>query len=127
MIRKAKAVLCRSHNQPVVVEQISVDAPKRGEVAVRLGACGVCHSDLSAINGTIALPLPLVLGHEGAGVVEEIGEGVSDLAPGDLIEVLATDPGSVKDFAAWSKMTGNALVESTQEGVVFRFLLKKKG
>jgi NDMA-dependent alcohol dehydrogenase len=85
MIRKAKAVLCRSHNQPVVVEQISVDAPKRGEVAVRLGACGVCHSDLSAINGTIALPLPLVLGHEGAGVVEEIGEGVTDLAPGDHV------------------------------------------
>jgi NDMA-dependent alcohol dehydrogenase len=85
MIRKAKAVLCRSHNQPVVVEQISVDAPKRGEVAVRLGACGVCHSDLSAINGTIALPLPLVLGHEGAGVVEEVGEGVADLAPGDHV------------------------------------------
>jgi S-(hydroxymethyl)mycothiol dehydrogenase len=85
MIRKAKAVLCRSHNQPVVVEQISVDAPKRGEVSVKLGACGVCHSDLSAINGTIALPLPLVLGHEGAGVVEEIGEGVTDLAPGDHV------------------------------------------
>ena len=85
MIRKAKAVLCRSHNQPVVVEQISLDAPKRGEVAVRLGACGVCHSDLSAITGTIALPLPLVLGHEGAGVVEEVGEGVSDLAPGDHV------------------------------------------
>ena len=85
MIRKAKAVLCRSHNQPVVVEEIAVDAPKGGEVAVKLGACGVCHSDLSAITGTIALPLPLVLGHEGAGVVEEVGEGVSDLAPGDHV------------------------------------------
>ena len=85
MTWKAKAVLCRSHNQPVVVEEITVDAPKRGEVAVRLGACGVCHSDLSAITGTIALPLPLVLGHEGAGVVEEVGEGVSDLAPGDHV------------------------------------------
>jgi NDMA-dependent alcohol dehydrogenase len=68
-----------------VVEQISIDAPKRGEVTVKLGACGVCHSDLSAINGTIALPLPLVLGHEGAGVVEEVGEGVTDLAPGDHV------------------------------------------
>jgi NDMA-dependent alcohol dehydrogenase len=85
MTRKAKAVLCREHNQPVVVEQISLDAPKRGEVCVKLGACGVCHSDLSAITGTIALPLPLVLGHEGAGVVEEVGEGVSDLAPGDHV------------------------------------------
>jgi S-(hydroxymethyl)glutathione dehydrogenase/alcohol dehydrogenase len=85
MPRKAQAVLCRSHNQPVVVEEISVDSPKRGEVMVRLGACGVCHSDLSAINGTIALPLPLVLGHEGAGVVEEVGEGVSEFAPGDHV------------------------------------------
>jgi len=85
MLRKAKAVLCREHNKPVAVEQISIDAPKRGEVTVKLGACGVCHSDLSAINGTIALPLPLVLGHEGAGVVEEVGEGVTDLAPGDHV------------------------------------------
>ena len=52
MPRKAKAVLCREHNKPVVVEEISIDAPKRGEVTVKLGACGVCHSDLSAINGT---------------------------------------------------------------------------
>ncbi len=80
MPRKAKAALCRAHNAPVVVETIAVDAPKRGEVTVKLGACGVCHSDLSAITGTIALPLPLVLGHEGAGVVEEVGEGVSGLA-----------------------------------------------
>ncbi|MCD6041737.1 MAG: alcohol dehydrogenase zinc-binding protein [Burkholderiales bacterium] len=85
MSRKAKAALCREHNKPVVVEEITVDAPGRGEASVKLGACGVCHSDLSAINGTIALPLPLVLGHEGAGVVEEVGEGVSGLAKGDHV------------------------------------------
>jgi S-(hydroxymethyl)glutathione dehydrogenase/alcohol dehydrogenase len=85
MPRKARAVLCREHNKPVQVEEISVDSPKRGEVLVRLGACGVCHSDLSAITGTIALPLPLVLGHEGAGVVEEVGEGVSEFAKGDHV------------------------------------------
>src|SRR5438128_10922725 len=85
MSRKARAVLCREHNKPVQVEEISVDAPKRGEVLVRLGACGVCHSDLSAITGTIALPLPLVLGHEGAGVVEEVGEGVTEFAKGDHV------------------------------------------
>ncbi len=50
-----------------------------------MGACGVCHSDLSAINGTIALPLPLVLGHEAAGVVEEVGEGVSGIDKGDHV------------------------------------------
>ena len=85
MPRKAWAVICREHNQPVVVESIAVDPPKRGEVTVKLGACGVCHSDLSAITGTIALPLPLVLGHEGAGVVDEVGEGVSGLAKGDHV------------------------------------------
>src|SRR5438309_4322036 len=85
MPRKASAVVCREHNKPVQVEQINVDGPKRGEVLVRLGACGVCHSDLSAITGTIALPLPLVLGHEGAGMVEEVGEGVSELARGDHV------------------------------------------
>ena len=85
MPRKAKAALCREHNKPVSVEEINVDPPKRGEVTVRLAACGVCHSDLSAITGTIALPLPLVLGHEGAGVVEEVGEGVTEFARGDHV------------------------------------------
>ena len=85
MIRKAKAAICRELDKPIVVEDIAVESPGRGEVLVKLGACGVCHSDLSAINGTNALPLPLVLGHEGAGVVEELGEGVSDLAKGDHV------------------------------------------
>ena len=83
--RSARAVLCRELNKPVVVESITVDPPRRGEVTVKMGACGVCHSDLSAINGTIPLPLPLVLGHEAAGVVEEVGEGVSGLAKGDHV------------------------------------------
>src|SRR5688572_8265786 len=83
--RSARAVLCRELNKPVVVESIAVDPPKRGEVMVKMGACGVCHSDLSAVNGTIALPLPLVLGHEAAGVVEEVGEGVSGIAKGDHV------------------------------------------
>src|SRR5436190_1975962 len=85
MARNARAAICRTHNQAITVEEISVDPPKRGEVTVRLAACGVCHSDLAAITGTIALPLPLVLGHEGAGVVEDVGEGVSDFAKGDHV------------------------------------------
>ncbi|MFN2645347.1 MAG: zinc-binding dehydrogenase [Burkholderiales bacterium] len=85
MARKGRAAICRTHNQPITVEEISVDPPKRGEVSVRLAACGVCHSDLSAITGTIALPLPLVLGHEGAGVVEDVGEGVTEFVRGDHV------------------------------------------
>jgi S-(hydroxymethyl)glutathione dehydrogenase/alcohol dehydrogenase len=85
MSRKSKAVLCRELNKPVVVEEISVESPKRGEVMVKIAACGVCHSDLSATNGTIALPPPLVLGHEAAGEVVEVGEGVGTLAAGDKV------------------------------------------
>jgi S-(hydroxymethyl)glutathione dehydrogenase/alcohol dehydrogenase len=85
MARTGKAVICRELNKPVVVEEVSFDPPKRGEVMVKLAACGVCHSDLSATNGTIALPPPLILGHEGAGEVIEVGEGVSGLAVGDKV------------------------------------------
>ena len=85
MARKGKAVVFRELNQPVVVEEIAVDPPKRGEITVKMAACGVCHSDLSAVNGTIPLPPPLVLGHEAAGVVVEVGEGVSGIAVGDHV------------------------------------------
>jgi len=85
MQRSGKAAICCELNKPVVVETIAVDGPKRGEVAVRIAACGVCHSDLSATNGTIPLPPPLVLGHEAAGEVIEVGEGVSGLAVGDHV------------------------------------------
>jgi S-(hydroxymethyl)glutathione dehydrogenase/alcohol dehydrogenase len=85
MARKARAALCREVGKPVVVEEITVEGPRRGEVTVKLGACGVCHSDLSATNGTLQMPPPLVLGHEAAGEVVEIGEGVTSLAPGDHV------------------------------------------
>jgi NDMA-dependent alcohol dehydrogenase len=85
MAKKGKAAVCRQWNQPVSVEEVETASPKRGEVMVRIAACGVCHSDLSATNGTIAMQLPLVLGHEAAGVVVEVGEGVADLAPGDHV------------------------------------------
>jgi Zn-dependent alcohol dehydrogenase len=81
----ARAVICREMHRPVLVEQITVDLPKRGEVMVKLAACGVCHSDLSATNGTIAMRLPLILGHEAAGEVIHVGEGVSEIGLGDHV------------------------------------------
>ncbi len=68
-----------------VFDDIEVAPPGPGEVRVRMEASGVCHSDLSVQNGTIPQPAPIVLGHEGAGVVEEIGEGVTTVAPGDHV------------------------------------------
>src|SRR5437899_10416464 len=85
MSRKAKAVVFRELNKPVVVEEVAVEPPRRGEVTVKLGACGVCHSDLSATNGTIPMPPPLILGHEAAGEVVEVGERVDGFALGDHV------------------------------------------
>ena len=85
MARKSKAVLCRELERPVIVEEIEVESPRSSEVMIRVSACGVCHSDLSATNGTIPFPPPLVLGHEGAGVIVEIGEGVTELGVGDHV------------------------------------------
>lgn len=84
-IRMAKAVIIRETGKPVSVEPIEVEPPRLGEITVRVAACGVCHSDLSATNGTLTYPLPMVLGHEGAGVVVEVGEGVTRYAPGDHV------------------------------------------
>jgi S-(hydroxymethyl)glutathione dehydrogenase/alcohol dehydrogenase len=87
MGKRAKAVICREWNKPVVVEEIEVESPRRDEVMIKIKACGVCHSDLSATNGTIPMPPPLVIGHEAAGIIEEVGEGIDDLAVGDHIVI----------------------------------------
>jgi S-(hydroxymethyl)glutathione dehydrogenase / alcohol dehydrogenase len=80
-----KAAVCAGIDQPLEVTDVDLDGPKAGEVRVRMGASGVCHSDLSVVNGTLLSPLPSVLGHEGAGVVEEVGENVSSVRPGDHV------------------------------------------
>lgn len=67
------------------IEDLTLDGPHAGEVLVRLGAAGVCHSDVSVLDGTLPSRFPIVLGHEGAGTVVEIGEGVESLAPGDRV------------------------------------------
>lgn len=80
-----KAAVLYELNQPVTIEELELEKPKEREVLVKLVASGVCHSDLSVTNGTIPLPLPIVLGHEGAGIVEEIGSGVTAVKPGDHV------------------------------------------
>ncbi len=68
-----------------VVDDLEVRDPGPGEVQVAIAAAGLCHSDLSVVDGTIPFPVPVVLGHEGAGVVEAVGAGVSHVAPGDHV------------------------------------------
>ncbi|MGW2700970.1 Zn-dependent alcohol dehydrogenase [Streptomyces sp. NPDC001340] len=71
--------------QVQVVDDLAVREPGPGEVLVAISAAGLCHSDLSVVDGTIPFPVPVVLGHEGAGVVEAVGAGVSHVAPGDHV------------------------------------------
>ena len=72
-------------SKTTVVDDLEVGDPGPGEVRVRTAAAGLCHSDVSVINGTIPFPSPVVLGHEGAGVVEAVGKGVTALAEGDHV------------------------------------------
>ena len=79
------AVLKAVEQDLEVHDDIEIAPPGPGEAKVKIIASGVCHSDLSVQNGTIPLAPPIVLGHEGAGIVEEVGEGVTSLKPGDHV------------------------------------------
>jgi S-(hydroxymethyl)glutathione dehydrogenase/alcohol dehydrogenase len=80
-----RAAVLEAPNQPIVVSEIDIRGPRPGEVLVRVVACGVCHSDLSVADGSFPAPVPVVLGHEAAGVVEEVGAGVTNVVPGDQV------------------------------------------
>src|SRR6185312_12221045 len=70
---------------PLRVQDLTLAAPGPGEVRIRIEAAGVCHSDLSVVDGNRVRPVPMLLGHEAAGIVEELGEGVDDLHPGERV------------------------------------------
>ena len=82
-----KAAVCYAFGQPLVVEEVDLDPPRAGEVKVRLATTGICHSDVHLIRGEWGGDLPVVAGHEGAGVVEAIGPGVTLTKPGDHVVV----------------------------------------
>src|SRR3954470_15170232 len=75
-----------------VVDDMEVADPGPGEVTIKIEATGVCHSDLSGMNGTIPTGVPVVLGHEGAGIIEKVGEGVNAVAVGDHVIVAWSPP-----------------------------------
>ena len=80
-----KAAVLYDRAKPLQVEEVTLDEPKEQEVLVKMVATGVCHTDYHVVTGDIGLPLPIVLGHEGAGIVEKIGPGVTTLQPGDHV------------------------------------------
>ena len=85
MSHEVRAVVARSKGAPVSVETILVPDPGPGEALVRVQACGVCHTDLHYREGAIGEDFPYLLGHEAAGVVEAVGEDVTDVGPGDFV------------------------------------------
>ena len=85
MPHSVRAVVARAKGEPVTVETIEVPDPGPGEVLVSVQACGVCHTDLHYREGAINDEFPFLLGHEASGIVEEVGDGVTDVAPGDFV------------------------------------------
>jgi alcohol dehydrogenase len=83
ILRRAGAAKPYAQSQPIEISNVELSAPVKDEVLVKIAAAGVCHSDLSAINGDRPRPLPVALGHEASGIVEEIGRGVTSVARGD--------------------------------------------
>ncbi len=83
--RVVRGVVSRAKGEPVCVESVVVPDPIAGEVLVEVQACGVCHTDLHYREGAINDEYPFLLGHEAAGIVEAVGEGVTEVAPGDFV------------------------------------------
>ena len=82
---KFRAAILRKIGAPLTVEMVELRPLKPGDVLVKMRASGLCHTDLEVIDGSLAYPMPIVLGHEGAGIVEQVGAGVTAVAPGDHV------------------------------------------
>ena len=80
-----KAAVLLEPNRPLAIEEVALDPPRAHEVRVRIAAAGVCRSDLHFMRGEAIIPTPAVLGHEGSAIVEEVGEGVTRVEPGDHV------------------------------------------
>ena len=90
--RRMRAAVLWQAGAPLSVEEVELAPPQQGEVEVAVSCAGICGSDIHQLVGEYSLPLPCVLGHEGAGVIERVGPGVTDLAPGDPVVLLWRSP-----------------------------------
>ena len=82
-----KAVVFHELGKPLAVEDVDLAPPKAREVRVKVVASGLCHSDIHRLHGHLPSATPMVMGHEGAGIVEEVGEAVTDVVPGDHVVI----------------------------------------
>ncbi len=91
-----KAAVTHDKGEDFKIEDVQLDEPKHDEVLIKIVATGVCHTDAVARDQDVPVPLPAVLGHEGAGIVEKVGEGIRSVAPGDHVVLLSLHAGIVK-------------------------------
>lgn len=91
---KTRAAVCREPSQPFAIEEVDLPEVGPGEVLVRIVATGMCHTDLASRDGLLGQPFPSIFGHEGAGVVESIGAGVTKVAPGDHVVLAPMSDGT---------------------------------
>ena len=82
---KTKAAVVVEPGKPIEIEELDLDGPRSGEVLIRYTHAGLCHSDVHVAHGDLEARLPMVLGHEGAGIIEEVGPGVTRVRPGDHV------------------------------------------
>ena len=85
MPRHSRAAVMQDFNAPLVIETLQLKEPREDQIVVKIVASGICHTDLSVVRGSLPYPPPAVLGHEGAGIVEEVGRAVTHLKPGDHV------------------------------------------
>jgi S-(hydroxymethyl)glutathione dehydrogenase / alcohol dehydrogenase len=101
-----RAAILRQLNLPLQLEEVDIDEPRQGEVMVRIAASGICGSDVHVLRGTVNIgnSLPIILGHEGAGVVEAVGPGVTDLRRGDRVIIAMGAPCGHCDYCSKGRM-----------------------
>lgn len=97
---KIQAAVVREADGPFLLEELELDPPQAGEVLVEIHAVGVCHTDIAIQKQWMPVPLPLVLGHEGAGVVVAVGDGVTKVAPGDKVALTFASCGTCPTCSA---------------------------
>lgn len=111
---KIKALVVEQKDAPFVLHEVDLEEPGRGEALIRIVACGVCHTDEITRGGDMPMPFPSVLGHEGAGIVERVGAGVDEVAPGDKVIIGWPSCGSCRNCLdgepRYCLKTGEALV-----------------
>jgi aryl-alcohol dehydrogenase len=116
---KTRAAILSKINAKLTIDTVEVGKPKFGEVLVRMIATGICHTDISVINGTFQAPLPIILGHEGAAIVEALGPGVTTLRVGDHVVITPlTHCGNCRFCLQGEPFYCNGLPDTSFEGTM---------